>query len=208
MLDVPFNYAPGDTYDLSITMAGGPAIAGSYSGGFSLLVTGGTLVTVDDATQLWEGDDTRLTHTDTGAESEDRTWAFQWIAPAAGGDTVHFYVAANAVTGDSVPGPDDQWNRLSFAIPEGTADDSGGPTRDLFSGNGEVEPPAADDHGIDLHHLGAQFRAHWLGLLGFLSVILVIVFAGFFLRYGFSYRYVGRSNLLRLRIKHRRRGDQ
>jgi hypothetical protein len=29
-----------------------------------------------------------------------------------------------------------------------------------------------------------------------------------FLRYGFSRHYVGRSNLLRLRIKHLRRGDQ
>jgi hypothetical protein len=28
------------------------------------------------------------------------------------------------------------------------------------------------------------------------------------LRYGFSHHYVGRSNLLRLRIKHLRRGDQ
>jgi len=50
--------------------------------------------------------------------------------------------------------------------------------------------------------------AHWLGLLGFVSVFLVIIFCGFFLRYGFSRHYEGRSNLLRLRIKHLRRGDQ
>ena len=47
-----------------------------------------------------------------------------------------------------------------------------------------------------------------LGLLGFFAVIIVIIFCGFFLRYGFSQNYKGRSNLLRLRIKHERRGDQ
>ena len=50
--------------------------------------------------------------------------------------------------------------------------------------------------------------AHWLGLLGFISVFLVIIFCGFFLRYGFSRHYEGRSNLLKLRLKHLRRGDQ
>ena len=56
--------------------------------------------------------------------------------------------------------------------------------------------------------MGAQFRAHWLGLLGFGAVIAVIVFCGLLLRYGFSTSYKGRSNLLRLRYKVNRRGDQ
>ena len=56
--------------------------------------------------------------------------------------------------------------------------------------------------------MGAKLLAHWLGLLGFGAVILVIFFCGLFLRYGFSRNYKGRSNLLKLRIKHLRRGDQ
>jgi hypothetical protein len=83
-----------------------------------------------------------------------------------------------------------------------------GKTRLLFSGNGEIEPPAPKESHVDLHHMGAALRAHWLGLLGFFAVIIVIIFCGFFLRYGFSQNYKGRSNLLRLRIKHERRGDQ
>lgn len=207
VLDVPYNYAPGEDSVMSISLAGGPAAGGAYAGGFSLLVSDGTL-TPGDGSQLWESDPTRLTHTADGSEFEDRTWEFTWTAPAAGSGTVRFYVTGNAVDGSQAPGPEDQWNRLSFNIPEGDAEDAGGPVRDLFSGNGEVEPPVEEDHGIDLHHLGAALRAHWLGLLGFLSVLLVIIFNGFFLRYGFSHRYQGRTNLLRLRIKHRRRGDQ
>ena len=56
--------------------------------------------------------------------------------------------------------------------------------------------------------MGAKLRAHWLGLLGFGAVIVVIVFAGFLLRYGFSTSYQGRSNQLRLRYHLNRRGDQ
>ena len=76
------------------------------------------------------------------------------------------------------------------------------------TGDGDVTPPAADHGHVDLHHMGAPFRAHWLGLLGFGAVVAVILFCGFFLRYGFSRHYEGRSNLVRLRMKHLRRGDQ
>ena len=78
----------------------------------------------------------------------------------------------------------------------------------MFSGNGEIEPPDPTEHGVHIHEMGAGLRAHWLGLLGFAAVIIVLLFCGLFLRYGFSRHYTGRSNLLRLRIKHLRRGDQ
>ena len=68
--------------------------------------------------------------------------------------------------------------------------------------------PAAGSGDVTLHHMWAPFRAHWLGLLGFGAVVAVILFCGFFLRYGFSRHYEGRSNLVRLRMKHLRRGDQ
>ena len=119
-----------------------------------------------------------------------------------------FRVTGNSVNGDNIPSDLDQWNHLMFPIPEETRGTPDERTRTIFVGDGNVEPPAAEDHGIDLHHMGAAMRAHWLGLLGFLSVILVIIFCGFMLRYGFSTSYEGRSNLLRLRYKVNRRGDQ
>ena len=151
------------------------------------------------------GDDvTTLSHTEAGSNPTDRAWMIEWTAPATGSGDVIFWLAGNSVNGDGSPAGD-SWNRLSFSLGEGV--DSGN-TRTIFAGNGDVAPPAAESGHIDLHHMGAPFRAHWLGLLGFGAVVAVILFCGFFLRYGFSRHYEGRSNLIRLRMKHLRRGDQ
>jgi len=112
------------------------------------------------------------------------------------------------VNGDLVPGVEDKWNQLQFSLQEGSAATTSYGKRMLFAGDGNVSPPEPDDHGVDLHHMGAKLRAHWLGLLGFGAVLAVVLFAGLLLRYGFSTSYKGRSNQLRLRYKLMRRGDQ
>ena len=159
----------------------------------------------ENLVQNWEEDTSSLTHTSPGAKTADRTWMITWTAPESSSGPVTFWLAGNSVNGDGIPSELDRWNRLSISVEEG---DDSGDTRTVFSGNGEIEPPAPVEEHVDLHHMGAKLRAHWLGLLGFAAVILVILFCGFFLRYGFSRHYVGRSNLLKLRIKHLRRGDQ
>ena len=155
--------------------------------------------------QNWEDEENTLTHTDLGSKTDDRTWNLIWTAPETGNGPVNFWIAGNTVNGDAIPSALDRWNRLTVTLDEGV---DNGKTRLLFSGNGEIEPPAPKESHVDLHHMGAALRAHWLGLLGFFAVIIVIIFCGFFLRYGFSQNYKGRSNLLKLRIKHERRGDQ
>ena len=152
----------------------------------------------------WEDDLATLTHSNSGSKVADRTWHIIWTAPEEGTGVVTIWLAGNSVNGDGIPSQLDRWNRLSASIDEG---DFGG-TRTVFVGNGDIEPPAPVEEGVDLHHMGAGMRAHWLGLLGFAAVVIVIVFCGLMLRYGFSRHYEGRSNLLRLRIKHQRRGDQ
>ena len=114
-------------------------------------------------------------------------------------------IFGSQINGDMAPSNLDRWNRLTASVDEGT---DNGKVRTIFSGNGEINPPAPVEEHTDLHHMGAELLAHWLGLLGFAAVMLVIIFCGLFLRYGFSRHYVGRSNLLKLRIKHLRRGDQ
>ncbi len=147
-----------------------------------------------------------LSHTKSGGNLESRSWNIIWTAPEAESGPITIWLVGNSVNGDGVPGPQDMWNRLSAVIIEGEDD---GNRRTVFSGDGNIEPPAPPSSGhTDLHHMGAKFRAHWLGLLGFGAVIVVLIFCGFFLRYGFSRHYKGRSNLLKLRIKHLRRGDQ
>ena len=204
--DVPFQYAAGTEYTMKIQIIGGPEIGGSASAGFSMRVSNGALgAGAGYELMVQNGDDTfTLTHTDAGNNPSDRSWMFTWTAPESGSGDITFWLAGNSVNGDGAP-TGDAWNRLSFSLGEG---EDNGATRTIFAGNGDVAPPAADHGHVDLHHMGAPFRAHWLGLLGFGAVVAVIVFCGFFLRYGFSRHYEGRSNLIRLRMKHLRRGDQ
>ena len=206
---LPYHYEAGTQYDLVIQLIGGPDIdTSSNTGGFSMMVSSGVLSAgegFETMVQNWEDDPTRLTHTNSGSQTEDRSWHIVWTAPSSGGGVVTMWLAGNTVNGDQIPSVLDKWNRLTASVDEGI---DNGRTRTVFSGNGEIEPPAPAEHGVDIHEMGAGLRAHWLGLLGFAAVIIVLLFCGLFLRYGFSRHYVGRSNLLRLRIKHLRRGDQ
>jgi hypothetical protein len=166
-----------------------------------------------DDVQNWEidgaVDEQTLTHTEASAATSDRSWTFDWVAPTeADAGVATFWISGNSVNGDQGPGVEDRWNQLQFALTEGDDASTSLGTRTLFAGDGNVSPPEPDHHGVDLHHMGAKLRAHWLGLLGFGAVIGVIVFAGLLLRYGFSTSYKGRSNQLRLRYKLNRRGDQ
>ncbi len=205
---VPYHYEAGKSYDMTLQLIGGAEIGGEQTGGFSMEVSGGTLtsgVGSESYVQNWEDNENTLTHTNAGSKTEDRTWNLVWTAPEAEAGPVQFWIAGNTANGDAIPSELDRWNRLTLTLDEGVDNDK---TRTVFSGNGEIVPPAPAESHVDLHHMGAALRAHWLGLLGFFAVIIVIIFCGFFLRYGFSAKYTGRSNLLRLRIKHERRGDQ
>tara|TARA_Y100001960_G_C14659417_1_gene819993 strand:- start:284 stop:1087 length:804 start_codon:yes stop_codon:yes gene_type:complete len=206
---VPFHYSPETAYVMKIQLIGGPeADTDSYTGGFSMRASSGSLSESEGyagLVQNWEGDQATLTHTDAGASTPDRTWVFTWTSPQEGTGAVTFSIAGNSVNGDMAPSSLDRWNRLTASVDEGQ---DNGRIRTVFSGNGEINPPAPVEEHKDLHHMGAKLLAHWLGLLGFTAVILVILFCGLFLRYGFSRHYAGRSNLLKLRIKHLRRGDQ
>ena len=211
--DVPYSYQPGKTYTLRLEVIGGPDKSTGNTGGFAMSVDGGTLDAAEgfeSLVQNYEGNTSTLTHTEEGARSESRSWSIAWNAPEQNTGKVTFWISLNSVNGaDGNLG--DMWNRLTIHIPESTEatpEKMLNSVRTMFSGDGAVEPPAADEGLVELHDLGAEFRAHWLGLLGFGAVILVIIFSGFMLRYGFSHSYTGRTNLLQLRYKHMRRGDQ
>ena len=208
---VPYQWVAGQTYTFHLQLVGGPSTAGSYSGGFSMRTSAGEMTGgegYESKTQNWNGDVLTLTHTGAGNNEDDRSWLISWTAPEAGAGIVFFWVTGNSVTGDGAPGDDDKWNQLTFSIPENSGTEDDGRLRMLFFGDGNIVPPEAEEGHLDLHEMGAPFRAHWLGLLGFNAVIMVIVFCGIMLRYGFSTSYEGRSNLLKLRYKTMRRGDQ
>jgi hypothetical protein len=194
---------------LTLQIIGGPAATGTYTAGFAIRTTAGVLS--GDGLQNWEDDVTTLTHTEATADEPERMWTFTWQAPETGTETVNFWITGNSVNGDQLNNggaEEDRWNQLLFTLQEGSDTTSALGTRTLFAGDGNVSPPQPESHGVDLEHMGAELRAHWLGLLGFGAVILVIIFAGLMLRYTFSTSYTGRTNQLRLRYKLMRRGDQ
>ena len=206
---VPYHYEAGNSYELRIQLIGGPPIDdSSHTGGFAMKVSSGNLEAregYENLVQNWEGDLSSLTHTDPGSKTADRVWLISWTSPVEGTGAVTIWLAGNSVNGDGIPSELDRWNRLSTTIDEGS---DNGRTKTVFSGNGDIEPPAPVEEHTDIHEMGAELLAHWLGIFGFLMVTLVIIFCGVFLRYGFSRHYKGRSNLLKLRIKHLKRGDQ
>ncbi len=208
VIDVPKQYTGNEQYPMQIKIIGGPEVHSEGSdatGGFSMRVSAGTLgASAGYENMVANGDEeTTLTHTSEGKNPTDRAWSFTWTAPVADSGDVIFWIAANSVNGNG-NNAGDSWNRFSFPVSEGNA--SGVYTES--TGDGQGVNLDSGGHDVDIHKMGAKFRAHWLGLLGFGAVILVIIFCGFFLRYGFSRHYEGRSNLLRLRMKHLRRGDQ
>jgi hypothetical protein len=202
---VPYAWEADTVYEMKLQLIGGPDVGGAWSSGFSMRVSLGTLG--GDNVQNWQGDTGTLTHTEASANTPDRSWTITWTSPAAGSGPVEFWITGNSVNGDAIPGADDRWNQLTVALQESSGAEPSG-TRTLFAGDGNVQAPVAEDHGVDLEHMGAELRAHWLGLLGFGAVLLVVAFAGLLLRYGFSTSYKGRSNQLRLRYRLNRRGDQ
>ena len=181
---------------MRLEIVGGPA---TDNGGFSARVSAGEL---SGDGQPWEDDLMTRTHT----SSSSRIFEITWTSPESGSGQIDFWISANAVNGADGPAGDN-WNQLVFNLVE-VEEDEGFGTRTLIAGSGTPEAPAAGAGEVDLQTMGAQFRAHWLGLLGFGAVIAVIIFCGLLLRYGFSTSYEGRSNLLRLRYKLNRRGDQ
>ena len=196
LVDVPYTWTPGAEYPMRLEVIGGPD---TDMGGFSARVNSGEL---SGDGQPWEGDSKTRTH----VSSSTRIFELIWTAPEAGAGTVDFWISGNAVNGADGPAGD-YWNQLFFNLIEVAEDDNRG-TRTLIAGSGTPEAPESKAGEIDISTLGAGFRAHWLGLLGFGAVVAVIIFCGLLLRYGFSTSYKGRSNLLRLRYKINRRGDQ
>ena len=204
--DVPFAWEAGQIYEMKLQIIGGPVAASPWTAGFSMRVSAGVLS--GENLQNWEEDPQTLTHTEASANKADRMWTLSWEAPEETTGAVDFWITGNSVNGDNINGPEDKWNQLIFALQEDSGGSAALGTRTLFAGDGNVSPPEPTETGIDLKHMGAEFRAHVLGLLGFGAVIAVIIFAGLMLRYSFSSSYKGRSNQLRIRYKIRRRVDQ
>lgn len=150
------------TYPLTVRITGGPQPG---SGGYNLHVSHGTLAVVDgDSTsQITEMGD--ATHT---APSESRMWNLTWTAPDDPSEAVVFRLTVNAVNGDRLPGPDDQWNRGIF-VSQGAG--------------GATVGAAAEEHALHVETLGVNWLAYWVGIASFIFMIVIMFVYYFVFRY-------------------------
>lgn len=118
MLDgVPEAYAPNEDYALTVAIGGAPPPGlpvAENQGGFALEVTVGSLLAVDPNAQA-EGP--LATHTEVG--NDQRAWGLIWTAPPQGAGEAEFFLSVNAVNGNGLQDPGDQWATAEFASAEG-----------------------------------------------------------------------------------------
>lgn len=114
----PATYEPGSTYEVRLSIEGGPPVVSGVSvnqGGLAVQVSAGRLKP-GTGTQVDSG--TFLTHTTQG--NDQRAWTFSWEAPVGGNGNVTAHYAGNAVNGDADNGGGfDRWNkgRLEVGTP-------------------------------------------------------------------------------------------
>ena len=170
LMDVPESYVPDASYELTVTVAGGPPMfeGMASAGGFILTVTNGTLAvpTGSDLVQVFNNE---LSASHTLAGNDYRQWKVVWKAPKAGTGDALFHLSTNTVNGDGVEtGELDAYNMLR-TVSLGT-------------------PPAAvAEDGVS--EWGVPLRAYWMGTLGFVAV-LVLTWAAFYVIRGTSAHHV------------------
>lgn len=102
---IPEIYQQGETYELSISLAGGiEASSQGHQGGFNLRSSIGTFSPTDELTRVTESGE--ITHEHAGANY--RSWVVEWTAPVSD-EIVNFTIAGNIVDGDHQPSEGDDW---------------------------------------------------------------------------------------------------
>ena len=126
---LPDVYNSTETYQLTVTITGGPDESGSNSGGFNLHANGGTFVSLDNHTRLISEPNKGVEITHTSEGNDVREWNVEWIAPLDDTDEITFRAYGNAVDGDGVNSVGDLWNSHIVTV-EGLNSD-GGPILDF-----------------------------------------------------------------------------
>ena len=166
LMGLPERYAPDTAYELTITVAGGPAMfAGmTNAGGFMVSVTNGTF-SVPTGSDLVQTFNEGKSASHTSAGNDYRQWKLVWTSPKAGTGDAVFHLSANSVNGDGIEtGELDAYNK------------------ELTVSFGAVQAANAT---TGVSEWGVPLRAYWMGTIGFVAV-LVLTWAAFYLIKGTS----------------------
>lgn len=181
--DVPQGYyQPGKKYMINLTFFD-PVVPPNPSdtanhGGFNVWASAGKFS--KNANSTLGGKDTvqintdgTVTHTKDGDVLAYRHFTFDWEAPATNGSDVTFDILVNAVNGDnSNVGGGDSWSRRWVVLPG--------------------QPGAGGAAGaVDISKLGVPLRAYWLGIIGILSTMFLLLLSFYVIRSGSKFYEFG-----------------
>ena len=117
LTELPENYNVSQVYTFTLKISGGPEpLEGGNQGGFFISASYGTLESVDNTTQVPEGQ-AHLTHNAYG--NGQREWSFNWTAPESDSKVAVFTVYGNSVNGNagsSNGAGGDYWNKAEFKV--------------------------------------------------------------------------------------------
>jgi hypothetical protein len=177
-------YEPGKKYTVHLAYddAGVPMNASPTAnhGGFLVHASGGKFALNDNSSGNVSGTstpfvqlkdtDTSVTHTNAGDVNGYRSFSFDWIAPADNNSNVVFDIFVNAVNGDGTNTADDHWTKASAVLPG---------------------KPGAGGATVDISKLGVPLRAYWLGVIGILSTIFLLILSFYVIRSGSKFYEFG-----------------
>jgi hypothetical protein len=122
---LPGRWDAGEEYELTVSFDGGPPKGLLARGGFDLKASHGELKVPDGSTDVRvDPGSGEATHTLEGSNAT--SWKVLWRAPGEDEGVVTFVLVVNAVDGDGVQGPGDQWGRGEWTVEEKDAGGLGG----------------------------------------------------------------------------------
>ncbi|UCC92764.1 MAG: hypothetical protein JSW25_08885 [Thermoplasmata archaeon] len=115
---LPDSWEAGEEYELNVSYSGGPPRGPGARAGFNLRASAGELmVLAGDRFARVDPGTGEATHTKEGSNAS--SWHVMWRSPSEGRGDVTFSLVVNAVNGDGIQGPGDQWGRLEVEVAEG-----------------------------------------------------------------------------------------
>ncbi len=166
-------YQPSETYDINLTFFEPavpiPNVTGANQGGFNVWASAGTF-DVNGSGLVRVNTDGSITHTVEGDQTAFRSFQFVWTAPEENASDVTFDIVVNAVNGDGSNAGGDQWSRGINVLPG---------------------QPGAAAGEVDISKLGVPLRAYWLGVIGILATMVLVVLSFYVIRSGSKFYEFG-----------------
>lgn len=165
----PYKFQKGKVYNISVgvleTDVPLPSGALLNKGGFNLRASAGKLAAAQGFENFVKISGTlEATHTSDG-DKNGRRWNLTWTAPADDKDAAIFTMFVNTVNGDTAPDAGDHWTGKVVVLMGSSGEVGGG---------GHFAP----------EEIGVRWLAHWVGIISFIAVFVVLIMYYFVLKYG------------------------